>query len=1256
MDRLNLNTLRVLQWNLNGLRGRLQDLMVLCGRLEIDVLLLQETKITPRQNVRIPGYSLFRNDRTNNGGGVVIGVKKVKDINNRDKFNARRIQIVDDERTNAEMVGVKISLSGRDIALWSIYIPYTASIRFEDLNRVFVNNAYGLLVGGDFNAHWTVWGGNNNDGRGRKLYEWCENNDLVILNDGRTTRIACPPNSDSAIDVTFASPSFAIDWSWDVHNDTMGSDHLPIIATYTCNNVATPEESTVEHNPIRDARIDWNKYKSNVSVSIREINEPNPVLRLEKLNSAMWESAVNAQKLRPRSQRTGNNFSQYKDQIWFDSECVDAWNERFEAFIKFRESGTRQDFDIHRAKDEYAKKLFLEKRIKGWRTRCEGFSSSTSLNELWNMARSFRGQSRRGGVGLPRDMFETFADKLAPPLASKPFHVDPDFRAPGVSASEYWTEFTIDELRSALKQTKNKAAGLDNMKVSFMKQLPEEGLRLLLGIFNEFVYSSIVPDPWLSVRVIAIRKPNKDGSQVAHYRPICILSAVRKIFEKLILFRLEKWTEDYALVPASQMGFRRGVGTQNCLAALYAKIQVSWLKKEMLGCVFLDVASAYDGVLVDVLCRDLCESGLPQNIGVLLSKILAVRHLEFYDGKCRVTTRTGAIGLPQGSGVAPLGYNLYVRRIERVLPDGCFMLQYADDIAIGVTHKRPSFIENVLSNACLKVNEFLCERGLTVSIQKSVAMLFTKKHVLPDFNVYCGVNVIPTVEQFRYLGVIFDRKCLWGAHIGSLVESCGKRVNFLRATCGIKWGAQPAILRIIYMTTVRSVLDYGSIVFRGAAESHMIKLYRIQWRALRTCLGLMTSTHTGSVEILAGICPLDLRFISSAQRFLIRCSRSQETLWRDLLYIKDKKPNHPVAAILTGLEEIGWRNNECQVYEPLSINAPKPKFKVCTSIWEQLRGIPKDQWSSYANTYVNINLSEFLESGQCHVLYTDGSKVEQGVAAAVWDDTMHQEQSESINNAASNFTAEIVAIRMALQRALAAESIYGTVLVLSDSMAGLQSIEGRWSQKREADLVTDTLKCVALLNEQGKNVVFVWVPAHVGVAGNEKVDKIAKTQALMGCQDRTCLRKEDFFAAVKKDCSVQWQFYWQTDDLGRFCFSIIPECKYVPWFLKLPDFDRAELCYINRIIANHYCLKGHLSRFEIVPNPFCDICHVVEDVDHVLFHCTKFTGGRDELVQSVRSICQNLISRDIIACSIEKKVADPLKAIGKYLKRHNIVL
>jgi hypothetical protein len=69
----------------------------------------------------------------------------------------------------------------------------------------------------------------------------------------------------------------------------------------------------------------------------------------------------------------------------------------------------------------------------------------------------------------------------------------------------------------------------------------------------------------------------------------------------------------------------------------------------------------------------------------------------------------------------------------------------------------------------------------------------------------------------------------------------------MKSMAGTAWGSHPDNMLILYKGLVRSVLKYGCVCFSEMALTHFKKLERVQWRTLRISLGLMQSTHTGTV-------------------------------------------------------------------------------------------------------------------------------------------------------------------------------------------------------------------------------------------------------------------------------------------------------------------------------------------------------------------------------------------------------------------------
>lgn len=99
--------------------------------------------------------------------------------------------------------------------------------------------------------------------------------------------------------------------------------------------------------------------------------------------------------------------------------------------------------------------------------------------------------------------------------------------------------FTMVELSLALLSSKNSSPGLDQVRCKLLRNLPDLGWKRLLRIFNHLLDFNIVPPEWREVKVVTSLKSGKPASNHDSYRPIAMLSCLRKLLERMMLFRLE---------------------------------------------------------------------------------------------------------------------------------------------------------------------------------------------------------------------------------------------------------------------------------------------------------------------------------------------------------------------------------------------------------------------------------------------------------------------------------------------------------------------------------------------------------------------------------------------------------------------------------------------------------------------------------------------------------------------------------------------
>lgn len=128
-----------------------------------------------------------------------------------------------------ESVACLINYRSFKFAIMSVYIPPNVRITADQLARLFQCLPEPFFVLGDFNAKGSAWGCTEDDPRSKIVCDIIDNFNVSILNTGEVIRIACPPNSSSALDLSLVSSSVVLNCSWDLINDPMGSDHLPIV-------------------------------------------------------------------------------------------------------------------------------------------------------------------------------------------------------------------------------------------------------------------------------------------------------------------------------------------------------------------------------------------------------------------------------------------------------------------------------------------------------------------------------------------------------------------------------------------------------------------------------------------------------------------------------------------------------------------------------------------------------------------------------------------------------------------------------------------------------------------------------------------------------------------------------------------------------------------------------------------------------------------------------------------------------------------
>ena len=123
-------------------------------------------------------------------------------------------------------------------------------------------------------------------------------------------------------------------------------------------------------------------------------------------------------------------------------------------------------------------------------------------------------------------------------------------------------------------------------------------------------------------------KPDKLPSQTTSYRPISLLSAIMKLFERVIEKRIRKHLEDNGFFSKYWSGFRKSKSTNDHLFRLSQTIMESFIRGERVIAAFLDVKKAMNNVWHNCLRYKIYQLDLPNKLCKWLSDFLVGRVIE----------------------------------------------------------------------------------------------------------------------------------------------------------------------------------------------------------------------------------------------------------------------------------------------------------------------------------------------------------------------------------------------------------------------------------------------------------------------------------------------------------------------------------------------------------------------------------------------------------------------------------------------------
>ena len=221
--------------------------------------------------------------------------------------------------------------------------------------------------------------------------------------------------------------------------------------------------------------------------------------------------------------------------------------------------------------------------------------------------------------------------------------------------------------------------------------------------------------------------------------------------------------------------YRRGCNTEDALLRLLENWRDHLDNKEIVGTVLCDLSKAFDTLPFDLIIAKLEAYGLDHKALNQMYSYLSGRKQRVKIGSAYSDWANVNIGVPQGSVLGPIIFNIYINDIFLFVND-TKICNFADDQSLYAHGNSIDIVVKKLERDLRVVLNWLDYNSLVPNPKKFQFMLLgtkKKQHLCLNIN---GVTTIST-QSVTLLGVIIDWKLTFNMHAHMICDRANSKVG-----------------------------------------------------------------------------------------------------------------------------------------------------------------------------------------------------------------------------------------------------------------------------------------------------------------------------------------------------------------------------------------------------------------------------------------------------------------------------------------------
>lgn len=407
------------------------------------------------------------------------------------------------------------------------------------------------------------------------------------------------------------------------------------------------------------------------------------------------------------------------------------------------------------------------------------------------------------------------------------------------------------EILSIINETVIKTSPDDILPASIIKENLDVFVPIVVKIVNASLKNGSMEGLKSADIIPLLKGTTLDPNVLKNFRPVSNLDFIGKVIEKVVLIRLNEHLKLNNLDIPVQSAYKKNFSTETLLVRLTNDILIASDKKNATIVLLLDLSAAFDTVEHNILLRILeKEIGLCGTVLRWFRSFLTTRTQRTRLGNSVSSDIIIMFGVPQGSVLGPVLFNIYIRSIYSnhiIKSVGFSIYGYADDHQI-LKAFRPKnqhlCLTEDLALCFYNIQKWMTQYFLQLNATKTEIILFGPPDILKDIPIrgsfLCHGVTIRFVSTIKNLGFLLDSTLTMSNQIMSLKKTC---FNTIRKIAKIRFLLSKDHLKTIVNSLVVSCLDYNNALYFGISQKLELQLQQIQNAASKLVMGKYKYSH-----------------------------------------------------------------------------------------------------------------------------------------------------------------------------------------------------------------------------------------------------------------------------------------------------------------------------------------------------------------------------------------------------------------------------